>query len=69
MKTFTIESLIVYGICPSCREIAPLVSILDNIYKCTNCGNELKQHVNGVIKYLPMDKKQIKKTLFVKNNG
>jgi hypothetical protein len=33
------------------------------------CGNELKQHVNGVIKYLPMDKKQIKKTLSVKNNG
>lgn len=69
MKTFTIESLIVYGICPGCREITPLVSILDNIYKCTNCGNELKQHVNGVIKYLSMDKKQIKKTLSVKNNG
>jgi rRNA maturation endonuclease Nob1 len=64
MKTFTIESLIVYGICPGCKEKVPLVSILDNVYKCTNCGNELKQHVNGVIKYLPMDKKTKKDIVF-----
>jgi rRNA maturation endonuclease Nob1 len=64
MKTFTIESLIVYGICPGCKEMVPLVSILDNVYKCTNCGNELKQHVNGVIKYLPMDKKTKKDIVF-----
>jgi len=61
MKNLTIESLIVHGICPSCKELVPLVSILDNIYKCTNCGNELEQYVNGVIKYLPMNKKESKK--------
>ena len=57
MKNLVIESLIVHGICPSCKELVALVTVLDNIYKCTNCGEELKQHVNGVIKYLPLNKK------------
>jgi uncharacterized protein (DUF983 family) len=56
MKKFIVESLIVHGICPSCKELTVLVSVLDNIYKCTNCGEELQQHVNGVIKYLPINK-------------
>ena len=43
MKQLSIESLIVHGICPSCKEFTPLVSILDNIYKCTSCGDELEQ--------------------------
>jgi ribosomal protein L37AE/L43A len=67
MKNFTIESLIVYGVCPSCKELTALVSILDNIYKCTSCGNELKQHVNGVIKYLPLNNKTIIKSISSKN--
>ena len=57
MKDFTIQSLIVHGICPSCKETTPLVCVLDNIYKCATCGEELKQYVNGVIKYLPVNKK------------
>jgi ribosomal protein L37AE/L43A len=67
MKNFTIESLIVHGVCPSCKELTALVSILDNIYKCTSCGNELKQHVNGVIKYLPLNNKTIIKSISSKN--
>ena len=63
MKKFTIDSLIVHGICPGCKELTPLVSIIDNIYKCTNCGNELEQYVNGVIKYLPMNNKKTRKIL------
>lgn len=66
MKKLTVESLIVYGICPGCKELAPLVSILDNIYKCTHCGDELKQYVNGVIKYLPMNNKKARKIVFSK---
>ena len=61
MKNLTIDSLIVHGICPGCKELAALVSILNNVYKCTNCGDELIQHVNGVIKYLPMNNKQARK--------
>jgi hypothetical protein len=67
MKNFTIESLIVHGICPSCKELTPLVSIMDNIYKCTSCGDELEQYVNGVIKYLPMNNKKLKKEVLSKN--
>jgi ribosomal protein L37AE/L43A len=67
MKNFTIESLIVHGICPSCKELTPLVSIMDNIYKCTSCGDELEQYVNGVIKYLPMNNKKLKKEVLGKN--
>jgi len=68
MKNYSIESLIVHGICPSCKELAPLVSILDNIYKCTNCGDELQQHVNGVIKYLPINNKKIKDIMYGKKD-
>jgi len=67
MKNFNIESLIVYGLCPSCRQMAPLVSILKNIYKCTECEEELEQYVNGVIKYLPMSNKKLKKELIGKS--
>ena len=62
MKNLIIDSLIVHGICPGCKELTALVSIVDNIYKCTNCGDELEQYVNGVIKYLPITKKS--KNLF-----
>ena len=64
MKNLIIYSLIVHGICPSCKELTALVSIVDNVYKCTTCGDELKQHVNGVIKYLPMQKKVVQKLIY-----
>jgi ribosomal protein L37AE/L43A len=64
MKNLIIDSLIVHGICPSCKELTALVSIVDNVYKCTTCGDELKQHVNGVIKYLPMQKKAVQKLIY-----
>ena len=31
-----------------------LVSIVPEFYKCTLCGNDLKQHVNGKISYIPV---------------
>lgn len=64
MKNLIIDSLIVNGICPSCKELTALVSIVDHVYKCTTCGDELKQHVNGVIKYLPMQKKVVQKLIY-----
>ena len=33
MKNLTIDSLIVHGICPGCKELSALVSILNNVYK------------------------------------
>ena len=52
-----ISSLVVHGVCPYCREVTPLVSIEENIYKCVTCGDEVEQYVNGVIKYLPTTRK------------
>ena len=52
-----LSTLIVHGVCPYCKETTPLVSIEENIYKCVNCGDEVEQYVNGVIKYLPTTRK------------
>lgn len=60
-KDLDFSGLITHGVCPLCKEFTPLVSIYDNIFKCTNCGNELEQKVNGVIKYLPMTSVHVKR--------
>ena len=47
----------VHGICPSCEEDTLLVAIVTDLYKCTHCGEETRQYVNGSIKYLKLDEK------------
>ena len=42
----------VLGICPECKEEAFLVAIVHDYYRCTNCGEDTRQFVNGVIKYM-----------------
>jgi len=54
----------VLGICPECKEEAFLVAIVSDYYRCTNCGEDTRQFVNGVIKYMKLsndDKEYIKK--------
>ena len=54
----------VLGICPECKEEAFLVAIVHDYYRCTNCGEDTRQYVNGVIKYMKLkesDKEYIKK--------
>lgn len=54
----------VLGICPECKEEAFLVAVVQDYYRCTNCGEDTRQYVNGVIKYLKLndnDKNFIKK--------
>ena len=46
------------GECPECKENVVFVSIVRDYYKCTNCGEEIKQYVNGHIKYLAMTEKE-----------
>ena len=53
----------VLGICPECHEEAFLISILQYYYRCTYCGQDTRQFVNGVIKYMKLsndDKEYIK---------
>jgi transposase-like protein len=47
----------VHGICPHCDEDTLLVAIVTDFYKCTSCGEETRQYVNGSIKYLKLDDK------------
>ena len=51
-----LETQIVTGQCPECSTNTLLVSWDSNIYRCVNCGHDLEQKVNGVIKYLKVDK-------------
>ena len=45
---------IVNGLCPSCTENSVFVSICVNHYRCTTCGTDLEQKINGVISYIPV---------------
>ena len=48
------ETQITNGTCPHCNELSIFVSINPEIFRCTTCGNDLKQYVNGKISYLPI---------------
>ena len=45
----------VQGVCPHCQDDTLLVAIVTDFYKCTSCGEETRQYVNGSIKYLKLD--------------
>ena len=51
----TLETQIVTGECPECSTNTLLVSWSSHIYRCVNCGHDLEQKVNGVIKYMKVD--------------
>ena len=51
---FTTE--IVTGKCPECSEQTMLVNIHKHYYRCVMCGEDVEQKVNGVIKYMKVDK-------------
>ena len=56
----------VHGICEECEEDSILVAIVSDFYRCTNCGHDTKQHINGSIRYLKLDesdKKWIKENV------
>tara|TARA_S200002703_G_scaffold9044_1_gene9006 strand:- start:7433 stop:7684 length:252 start_codon:yes stop_codon:yes gene_type:complete len=42
----------VHGHCPHCGEETILVAIVSDYYRCTTCGEDTRQYVNGSIKYL-----------------
>ena len=51
-----LTSQIVTGNCPECETDTILVSFEPNYFRCVNCGADLEQKVNGVIKYVIADK-------------
>tara|TARA_R100000664_G_scaffold9348_1_gene15686 strand:- start:711 stop:944 length:234 start_codon:yes stop_codon:yes gene_type:complete len=44
----------VHGYCEECEEESILVAIVSDFYRCTNCGSDTRQHVNGNIKYIKL---------------
>ena len=42
------------GVCPHCDMPTSFISIVNDLYKCMTCGEEVKQRINGVIKYFPL---------------
>ena len=44
---------VVNGVCPTCHADVVFVSLAQALYRCTNCGSDLEQKVNGVISYIP----------------
>ena len=49
------KAKMVDGICPHCTEHTLLISVVNDYYRCLNCGGDIEQRVNGKISYLPID--------------
>jgi len=56
----------VHGFCEECEEESILVAIVSEFYRCTNCGSDTKQHINGRIRYMSLSESDIK---YIKENG
>ena len=56
METIMLSNQIdtVMGTCSECEEDTVLVAIVSDYYRCTNCGFDNRQHVNGKISYLKL---------------
>ena len=55
-QTNILNTELVTGHCPECHLDTILVGIQHSYYRCTNCGEDIEQKVNGVIKYMIVDK-------------
>jgi len=67
-----VQAEIVNGRCPTCDELTMLVGLTPEMFRCMNCGSDLRQHINGKITYLPILPADKDSTPYVKdwvNNG
>ena len=53
-KGLEFKTEVTNGDCPICFEPTVFVSLYSNVYRCTNCGADTHQKVNGVIKFMPI---------------
>ena len=58
-RTIKINPEISPGVCPHCQEMSDFISIVNDYYRCITCGADVKQYINGVIKYIPLGKEKI----------
>ena len=55
-RRFKFQTEIVNGVCGCCNLNTLLVGIDNKFYRCISCGEDLEQKVNGVIKYIKVDR-------------
>ena len=53
-KAIDLTTQLTNGVCPICDHEGLFVSINTEIYRCTTCGSDCKQYINGSIRYLPV---------------
>ena len=53
-KFIRLKPEITSGVCPHCEDMSSFVSIVNDNYRCMNCGFDVEQKINGVIRYLPL---------------
>ena len=49
------KAKMVDGVCPHCAEHTLLISVVQDYFRCLNCGGDIEQKINGKISYLPVD--------------
>ena len=59
-----IDTVHVY--CEYCNEQAIMVAIVSEFYRCTNCGEDTKQHINGRIRYMQLTDSDVD---YIKKHG
>ena len=48
------KTQVVNGTCPTCEAKSVFISLSPEFFRCTTCGGDLEQKVNGVISYIPI---------------
>jgi|TARA_R110002020_G_scaffold34976_3_gene105959 ribosomal protein S27E len=54
MEKTIFKTEIVNGKCPHCNFEVILVSLASDHFRCTSCGTDLEQKINGKISYIPV---------------
>jgi uncharacterized protein (DUF983 family) len=52
-KAIDVAAQVVNGQCPICTEDSIFISIHKTVFRCTTCGADIEQKVNGKISYMP----------------
>ena len=56
----------VQGVCEECEEDTILVAIVSDYYRCTHCGADTRQHINGSIRYIKLSESDKE---YIRQNG
>tara|TARA_R100001594_G_scaffold7534_1_gene20285 strand:+ start:213 stop:443 length:231 start_codon:yes stop_codon:yes gene_type:complete len=52
-KAFDVAAQVVNGCCPICTQESIFISLYKTIFRCTTCGADIEQKINGKISYMP----------------